>query len=89
MGGGLGGGVAINLGGNRGRGSIRTAYLYGESTNGMKLLTEENFEDVMIEIMGDEPAAVDVIRNKKTSLRDIEKLIAFYHQLQDERNRRR
>ena len=89
MGGGLGGGVAINLGGNRGRGSIRTAYLYGESTNGMKLLTEENFEDVMIEIMGDEPAAVDVIRNKKTSLRDIEKLIAFYHQLQDEHNRRR
>ncbi|PJJ84259.1 hypothetical protein [Mucilaginibacter auburnensis] len=88
MGGGLGGGIAINLGG-RGRGSTRIAYLYGESTNGMKLLTEENFEDVMIEIMGDEPAAVDVIKNKKTNLRDIEKLIAYYHQLQDERNRRR
>ncbi len=88
MGGGLGGGVAINLG-NRGRGSTRIAYLYGESTNGMKLITEENFEDVMIEIMGDEPAAVDVIKSKKTNLRDIEKLIAYFHQLQEERNRRR
>ncbi len=88
MGGGLGGGIAINLGG-RGRGAMRIAYLYGESTNGMKLITEENFQDVMIEIMGDEPAAVDVLRNNKTSLRDIEKLIAYYHQLQDERSRRR
>lgn len=88
MGGGVGGGVAINLGRNRG-GGTRIAYLYGESTNGMKAITEENFADVMTEIMGDEPAAVQQLRTNKYTLRDIEKLIAYYHQLENERARRR
>jgi hypothetical protein len=89
MGGGLGGGVSINLGKNRDNGGTRIAYLYGESTNGMKAITEENFVDVMIEVMGDEPAAVEQLRSGKVSLRDIEKIIAYYHKLEDERAGRR
>lgn len=89
MGGGLGGGVSINLGKNRGGGGTRIAYLYGESTNGMKAITEENFVDVMIEVMGDEPAAVEQLRSGKVGLRDMEKIIAYYHKLEDERARRR
>jgi len=88
MGGGLGGGLSINLGGNRGGGGTRIAYFYGESTNGMKAITEENFVDVMIEIMGDEPAAVEQLRTGKVPLKDIEKIIAYYHNLQAERSRR-
>lgn len=89
MGGGLAGGVSINLGRNRGGGGTHISYFYGESTNGMKAITEENFTDVMIEIMGDEPAAVQQLRTNKYGLRDIEKLIAYYHQLEDERLHRR
>lgn len=89
LGGGLGGGVAINLGRNRGGGGTHIAYLYGESTNGMKAITEENFVDVMIEVMGDEPAAVEQLRSGKVTLRDMEKIIAYYHKLEDERARRR
>jgi len=89
MGGGLGGGVAINLGRNRGNGGTRITYFYGESTNGMKQITQENFVDVMTEVMGDEPAAVQQLQSGKVSLRDIEKIIAYYHQLEEERARRR
>ncbi|MFD0751547.1 hypothetical protein ACFQZS_15450 [Mucilaginibacter calamicampi] len=89
LGGGLGGGVSINLGRNRGGGGTHIAYLYGESTNGMKAITEENFIDVMIEVMGDEPAAVEQLRSGKVTLRDMEKIIAYYHKLEDERARRR
>ena len=89
MGGGLGGGVSINLGRNRGGGGTHVAYFYGEGTNGMKAITNENFIDVMIEVMGDEPAAVEQLRTGKVGLRDIEKMIAYYQKLEDERARRR
>ena len=88
MGAGLGGGVAINLGRNRGGGGTHISYFYGESTNGMKAITAENFVDVMIEVMGDEPAAVEQLRSGKVGLKDIEKIIAYYHSLQGERSRR-
>ncbi|AYL96036.1 hypothetical protein [Mucilaginibacter celer] len=85
-GGGLGGGIGINLGGGGGRGgSSKTIYYYGENTAGMKRLTDENFEDIMSDVMGDEPEAVDKIHEHKYTLRNIDKLLAYFAELQKAR----
>ncbi len=85
-GGGIGGGIGINLGGGGGRGgSSKTTYYYGETTAGMKRLTDENFEDIMSDIMGDEPDLVDQIHEHKFNLKNIDKLIAKFDELQKAR----
>ncbi|HEX8019016.1 hypothetical protein, partial [Mucilaginibacter sp.] len=85
-GGGIGGGIGINLGGGGGRGgSSKITYYYGETTAGMKRLTNENFEDIMSDIMGDEPDLVDQIHEHKFSLKSIDKLIAKFNELQKAR----
>ncbi|GAA3980559.1 hypothetical protein [Mucilaginibacter dorajii] len=83
-GGGLGGGVGISLGGGGGGGggkSGKTVYYYGESTAEMKRLTDENFEDIMIEIMGDEEQVVDNIKEHKFNLRSMDKLLDYYNKM--------
>jgi hypothetical protein len=44
-------------------------------------VTPQNFEDIMLEIMGDEPQAVEVIRSKKANLNNIENLIDYFRKL--------
>ena len=78
---GLGGGVAINIG-RGGNGGTRTAYLYGESVSRMQPITDQNFIDVMTEIMGDEPDVVEQLKNNKFNLRNIEQLIGLFNKLQ-------
>lgn len=80
FGGGLGGGISIPIGGGRGgRGKGgKSVYYFGANTASMKPVTNENFIDVMTEIMGDEPDVVEKIQTKKYSLRDMDKLIAYF-----------
>lgn len=79
FGGALGGGLSIPIGGRGG--SEKTTWYFGENTAGMKRLTNENFEDIMTDIMGDEPDVVDKIRSKVYVLGNIDKLIAYFKQV--------
>ena len=83
-GGGFGGGVSIpiNIGG-RGGGSEKTTWYFGANTAEMQRLTNENFEDIMTDIMGDEPDVVDKIHAKAYVLANIEKLIAYFENLKE------
>jgi len=80
-GGGFGGGISIPIGGG-GSGSSKALYFYGANTAEMKLINDENFVDVMSEVMGDEPDVVEKIQQKKFSLRTMDKLIAYFKQEQ-------
>ncbi|MDB5157037.1 MAG: hypothetical protein JWR50_1744 [Mucilaginibacter sp.] len=84
FGGGVSGGVSIPIfgGGGGGRGSGKTAYFYGANTAEMQPITNENFIDVMSEIMGDEPEVVEKIQTKKFGPNNMEKLIAYFKQVQ-------
>jgi hypothetical protein len=86
FGGGVGGGVSIPIfGGGGGGGGSRggkAAFFYGENTASMKPITDENFVDVMSEIMGDEPDVVEKIQLKKFSPRSMDKLINYFRQVQ-------
>lgn len=83
FGGGVSGGVSIPIfGGGGGRGGGKTLYFYGANTAEMQLITNENFVDVMSEIMGDEPEVVEKIQTKKFGPNNIEKLIAYFKQVQ-------
>ncbi|GAC1311717.1 MAG: hypothetical protein NVSMB24_31820 [Mucilaginibacter sp.] len=79
FGGALGGGLSIPIGGRGG--SEKTTWYFGENTAEMKRLTNENFEDIMTDIMGDEPDVVDKIRSKVYVLGNIDKLIAYFKQV--------
>lgn len=80
-GGGVGGGLGISLGGGGGRGGgSKTTYYYGANTAEMVRLTDENFEDIMTEIMGDEPDVVEKIHAHEYGLKNIEKLIAYFNE---------
>ncbi len=81
FGGGFGGGISIPIGGGS-RGSTKTVYFYGANTAEMKPLTNENFIDIMSEIMGDEPDVVEKIQTKKFSLNSMDKLIVYFRQVQ-------
>jgi len=76
FGAGLGGGLSIPIGGGRKR--EKTAWYFGENTAEMKRLTNENFEDIMTDIMGDYPDVVDKIRSKVYVLANIDKLVAYF-----------
>ncbi|HVW95819.1 MAG TPA: hypothetical protein VHA56_07610 [Mucilaginibacter sp.] len=82
-GGGVSAGVSVPIfgGGRSGGKSEKTAYYYGENTAAMKRLTDENFEDVMSDIMGDEPEVVDKIHAKVYVLANIERLINYFNQV--------
>lgn len=77
-GGGVGIGLTIPIGHS---GSNRTIYYYGENTARMYQLTNANFEDIMSNIMGDEPDVVEAIREKKYDLGNIDKLIAYFNKV--------
>jgi hypothetical protein len=89
FGGGVGGGVSIPIfgGGGGGRGGGKTVYYYGANTAEMKLITDENFIDVMTEIMGDEPDVVEKIQTKKFGPKNMDKLIAYFKQVQAEKTK--
>jgi hypothetical protein len=78
--GGLGGGISIPIGG---RGGEKTTWYFGENTAEMERLTNENFEDIMTDIMGDYPDLVDKIHSKIYVLSNIDKLIASFRQLEE------
>jgi hypothetical protein len=84
FGGGLGGGISIPIGRNSGGGNgkgAKSQYFYGTNTAEMKPITDENFIDVMTEIMGDEPDVVEKIKTKKYGPKTIAKLIEYYNQV--------
>jgi len=54
---------------------------YGENTATMKRLNDQNFEDIMTDIMGDYPEVVDKIKAKVYVLENIDQLIAYFNQL--------
>ncbi|MEO6150887.1 MAG: hypothetical protein ABIN95_09265 [Mucilaginibacter sp.] len=74
--GGVGGGVGISFGGKGGR--SKTAYYFGATTAEMEPLSPINFNEIMSDIMADEPEVVDQIRQKKFHLGNIETLIAYF-----------
>ena len=77
--GGAAGGVSIDIGhGGSRTGKVQATYYYGANTAQMKLLTSENFVDVMSDIMGDEQDVVDKIRAGQYILGNIHQLIAYY-----------
>jgi hypothetical protein len=84
FGGGLGGGISIPIGRNSGGGSgrgVKSQYFWGTNTAEMKPITDENFVDVMSEIMGDEPEVVEKIKTRKFGPKNINKLIDYYRQV--------
>jgi hypothetical protein len=52
-------------GGGCGGKSSRTTYYFGESTADMQRLTDANFEDIMVEILGDEDEVVEALKQHK------------------------
>ena len=78
FGAGLGGGISLPIGGGR---SSKLTWYYGENPAEMKRLTNENFEDIMTDMMGDYPDVVDKIHAKVYVLANIEKLVAYFNQV--------
>jgi hypothetical protein len=80
---GIGGGISIPIGGGGfSKGSKGRIYFYGTNTANMKPISNQEFVDIMSEVMADEPDAVDQIKSNKYNLNNIEKLIAYFNQLQ-------
>lgn len=75
-----GGGLGVSFGGG-GAGRTRATYYFGANPAELTLLTPSNFEDVMIEIMGDEPEVADKIRDHKYDLGNIDKLIKYFKEV--------
>jgi hypothetical protein len=82
FGGGFGGGISIPIGGGR-KGPKSSIYFYGSNTANMKPIDNQNFVDIMSEVMADEPDAVEQIKLNKYNLGSMEKLIAYFNKLQD------
>jgi hypothetical protein len=80
FGGGVTGGVAIPIGGSGGT-YAKLVYYYGENPAHMKRLNDQNFEDIMIDMMGDYPEVVDKIKAKVYVLENIDRLIAYFKQV--------
>ncbi len=86
---GVGAGVEVPLGGSgAGRSGYYggPVYYYGENTGEMKIITNENFADVMTDVMGDEPDVVNKIAAKAYTLQNMDSLIAYFKQVQAARN---
>jgi len=82
-GGGFGGGISIPIGGGGGGGSEKTTWYFGANSCEIQRLTNENFEDIMSDIMGDEPDVVDKIHAKVYVLANIEKLVAYFEKVKE------
>ncbi|WP_428330981.1 hypothetical protein [Mucilaginibacter sp.] len=80
FGGGVGAGVEIPIGGGGG-GSQKITYYYGANTAEMRRLTDANFEDIMTDIMGDEPEVVDKIKAKVYVLANVDRLVNYFKQV--------
>ncbi len=78
---GMGGGLGISIGGGGGGGSARIAYYYGETTTSMVELKPQTFIEIMTDIMGDEPQAVEKIRDKTFNYNNVDSLIKYFNQL--------
>jgi hypothetical protein len=78
---GVGVGATIPIFGGGDGGNEKTAWYYGENTAAMKRLTNENFEDVMSDIMGDYPEVVDKIHAKVYMLANVDRLINYFKQV--------
>jgi hypothetical protein len=83
VGAGVGGGVSIPIGGGGGT-YAKLVYYYGENPANLKRLNDQNFEDIMTDIMGDYPEVVDKIKAKVYVLENINRLIAYFKQAQKE-----
>lgn len=85
-GGGVGGGLGLSFGGGggggRGGSSAKTSYYYGESPAKLNLLTQQNFVDIMTDIMGDEAQIIEQLRDNKYSLRNMDALVNNFNLLQ-------
>jgi hypothetical protein len=81
FGGGIGGGFAIPLGGSKNH-YTNALFYYGANTSHMKPLTNQNFVDVMSEIMGDEPVITDKLHAGKYDLNHMDKLLRDYYKEQ-------
>lgn len=81
--GGMGGGLGISLGGGGGSSgkSARVTYYYGTKTSDMQQLTVENFNDAMMDVMGDEPQAMEAIRSGRYTVGNVNSLIGYYKQI--------
>ena len=80
-----GGGLGISFGGGGGGKKSKMIYYYGGSTSTMQRITNENFIDVMSEVMGDEPEVVDRIRNNLYNLGSMDKLIDYFKKVKASR----
>lgn len=79
-----GGGVGISLGSGGGGGSSsRITYYFGASVGEMSQVTPMNFVDVMSDIMGDEPQAVEAIQRGKFNINKMEALLNYYRKLKE------
>jgi hypothetical protein len=76
----VGADIDVPIGGNGGY-YEKVAYYYGDNTAHMKRLNDQNFEDIMTDMMGDYPAVVDKIKAKVYVLENIDRLIAYYQQV--------
>ncbi|WP_214653076.1 hypothetical protein [Mucilaginibacter segetis] len=71
-----GGGLGISFGGGGKR--SKTSYYFGSNTADMVHLNDDNFIDVMSEVMADEPEVVERIRAGQYNLGNMEKLITYF-----------
>jgi hypothetical protein len=78
---GFGGGISIPIGGGR-RGGDKATYYYGTNPASLHRITDVNFEDIMSDMMGDEPDVVEKIHAKVYVLGNMEKLIAYFKQVE-------
>ena len=78
----VGGGISIPSGGGGSGGYYeKVVYYYGDNTADMKRLNDQNFEDIMTDMMGDYPDVVDKIKAKVYVLENIDRLIAYFRQI--------
>ena len=75
---GFGTGISILIGGGGNGGRAAVQYYYGDSPANMKPVTEANFQDVMTDIMGDEPDVVNKIAQHAYGLNNMDSLIAYF-----------
>jgi hypothetical protein len=80
------GGVGVGYGGGQGgyggnSGNNKISYYFGANTAEMSHLTPDNFNDVMSDIMGDEPQALEAIRNGKFTVGNVNGLIEYFKKL--------
>jgi hypothetical protein len=80
---GAGGGIGISLGGGSG-GRMRTTYYFGESPSDLSELTPQNFIDVMIDVVADEPQLVEQVQNGKYNINKTEALLYEYYRLKSQ-----